>query len=359
MLPNPDPADWLMWRRTLNSWGYSPLKEINRKQRRAVANWSGRGRSARAPGGHAARHDGIMYFPNPSDIMQAFDAVTGDLLWEYRRSVPGGRRPILPGGGHQPQSRDLRQLDHRHERRRLSSTRSMRRPASSPGKRSISTIEHGAKQTSGPIVANGKVISGRSCEPEGGPRRASITAHDAKTGKELWRHRTIPEPGEPGDETWGNIPYEQRWHVGTWMVPSYDPSSNSIYVGTSVTSPAPKFMLAGNNKQYLYHNSTLALDADTGKIVWYYQHVVDHWDLDHPFERLIVDTAVAPDPQEVTWINPKPAARRAAQGDHRHPGQDRHRLHARPRRPASSCGRGRRSAERDQQHRRRDGRGRR
>ena len=56
-------------------------------------------------------------------------------------------------------------------------------------------------------------------------------------------------------------------------------------------------MIAGNDKKYLYHNSTLALNADTGKIVWYYQHIVDHWDLDHPFERLLVDTVVAPDPQ--------------------------------------------------------------
>jgi glucose dehydrogenase len=64
-----------------------------------------------------------------------------------------------------------------------------------------------------------------------------------------------------------------------------------IYIGTSVTSAAPKFLLAGNDKQYLYHNSTLALDADTGKLKWYYQHVVDHWDLDHPFERILVDTA--------------------------------------------------------------------
>ena len=74
----------------------------------------------------------------------------------------------------------------------------------------------------------------------------------------------------------------ERWHVGTWMVPSYDPETNLIFVGTSVTIPAPKFMLGGNDKQHLYHNSTLALNADTGKIVWYYQHVVDHWDLDHP-----------------------------------------------------------------------------
>jgi alcohol dehydrogenase (cytochrome c) len=152
--------------------------------------------------------------------------------------------------------------------------------------------QHGAQHSSGPIVANGKVISGRSCEPEGGPEACVLTAFDALTGKELWRTHTIPKPGEPGDETWGNIPYEQRRHVGLWMVPSFDPELNRIYVGTSVTSPAPKFMLAGNDKQYLYHNSTLALDV-AGKIVWYLQHVVDNWDLDHPFERMLIDRYVA------------------------------------------------------------------
>ena len=161
-----------------------------------------------------------------------------------------------------------------------------------------------AQQTSGPIIADGKIISGRGCEPEGGPDACIITAHDATTGEELWRTRTIPAPGEPGDETWGDVAFEDRWHVGTWMVPSYDPELGLIYIGTSVTSPAPKFALGGNEFDYLYHNSTLALNADTGEIEWYYQHLVDHWDLDHPFERLIVDTAVSPDASEVDWISP-------------------------------------------------------
>jgi alcohol dehydrogenase (cytochrome c) len=64
-------------------------------------------------------------------------------------------------------------------------------------------------------------------------------------------------------------------------------------------------MLAGNDEQYLYHNSTLSIDADTGAIVWYFQHNVDHWDLDYPFERLLIDTATTPDPESVTWINPR------------------------------------------------------
>ena len=96
------------------------------------------------------------------------------------------------------------------------------------------------------------------------------------------------------------------------MVPSYDPTLNLIYIGTSVTSPAPKFMLGGVANTHLYHNSTLALDADTGEITWYYQHLNDHWDLDHPFERLLVDTAVAPNVAAVRWINPwlRPGERR-------------------------------------------------
>jgi alcohol dehydrogenase (cytochrome c) len=162
-----------------------------------------------------------------------------------------------------------------------------------------------ASASSGPIIANGKVIEGRQCQPQAGNDACIITAHDAKTGKELWRARTIPLPGELGYDTWGAVPMAERWHVGTWMVPSYDPETNTVFVGTSVTIPAPKFTLDGNDKKYLFHNSTLALDADTGKMKWYYQHVVDHWDLDHPFERLLVETAISPDPKEVPWINPK------------------------------------------------------
>ncbi|MDE0828869.1 MAG: PQQ-binding-like beta-propeller repeat protein, partial [Vicinamibacterales bacterium] len=162
-----------------------------------------------------------------------------------------------------------------------------------------------ANQTSGPIVAGGQVFSGRSCDPRGGPNGCVVTAHDAATGEELWRRRLIPAPGEPGDDTWGDVPFEERAHVGAWMVPSYDPALNLVYVGTSVTSPAPKYMLGGTDKTHLYHNSTLALDGDTGEIVWYYQHLNDSWDLDHPFERLLVDTVVRPDPSAVSWINPR------------------------------------------------------
>ena len=132
-----------------------------------------------------------------------------------------------------------------------------------------------ANQSSDPIIAAGKIISGRGCTPRGGPNASVIVAHNAETGGELWRRRTIPAPGEPGDETWGGVPFEERRHVGAWMVPSDDPELNLVYIGTSVTSPEPKFMVGGADLTHLYHNSTLALAADTGEIAWYYQHLND------------------------------------------------------------------------------------
>jgi alcohol dehydrogenase (cytochrome c) len=312
VLRNPAAGDWLMWRRTLNSWGFSPLDQINRDNVRQLAMvWT----RPLAPGiqeGTPLVHDGVMFMPNPLDIVHAIDAATGDLIWEYRRTLPDdiGKSVPFPAINRNVAIYGNTIID-------TSADDFVYALDVASGKlvwetQILDHRQHAAQQTSGPIIANGKVISGRGCEPKGGPEACVITAHDARTGKELWRRGTIPKPGEPGDETWGNVPYESRWHVGTWMVPSYDPDLDLIYVGTSVTSPAPKFLLAGNSQKHLYHNSTLALRAATGEIAWYYQHLVDHWDLDHPFERLLVDTAVAPSRNDVLWINPrlKPGERR-------------------------------------------------
>ena len=135
-----------------------------------------------------------------------------------------------------------------------------------------------------PIVANGKVYSGRSSDPRGGP----------------------------------------------FEVPNYDPELKLVYVGMSVTSPAPKFMLGGADLTHLYHNSTLALHGDTGEIVSHYQYMNVHWDLEHRFERLPGRRAGPSEPRDGELDQPAlPAGRGAARAD-RHPRQDGHRLHARP-----------------------------
>src|SRR3984885_12160300 len=305
MLHKPDPADWLMWRRTLDSWGYSPLNQIDRTNVGKLKMIWMRGMGPGVQEATPLVYHGMMYLPNPSDLVQAINAATGDLIWEYKRKLPDDvtKHLLVPSINRNIAIYNNLIID-------TSVDDFVYALDAQTGKlayenRIVDYREDSAQETSGPIIADGKIISGRGCEFKATPDGCIITAHDGKTGKELWRTHTIPRPGEPGDETWGNIPYEKRRHVGTWMVPSYDPELNLIYIGTSVTSPAPKFMLDGNDKTYLYHNSTLALNADTGKIVWYYQHIVDHWDFDHPFERLLVDTVVAPDPSQVSWINPK------------------------------------------------------
>jgi alcohol dehydrogenase (cytochrome c) len=302
-IQNPDPADWLSWRRTLDSWGHSPLDQID------TGNVAGlRMVWARPlPPGHQEGtplvHDGIMYFPGPSDVIEAIDARSGVMLWQYRRPLPEDIGQFLPvydttrnlaiyGNLIIGQAADnfLYALD--------------AQTGALVWETRIADYRMGAKISSGPIIADGLAITGRSCEPEGGPAACVIVAHDATTGREVWRTPIIAQGDDPNDATWGGLPLERRQQVGAWMIASYDPELRLIYMGTSVTAPAPKISLAGVDHDYLYHNSTLALDVATGRIVWHYQHMVDHWDLDHTFARMLVDQQVAPDPAAVAWMAP-------------------------------------------------------
>ena len=305
MIQNPADGDWLMWRRTLDSWGYSPLDEISKDN---VADlrmvWT---RDLATGTGEITplAYNGMLFVPQASDVIEALDAVTGDLIWGYRRDIPEDLYEMV--GGNARNNRNLAiyedKIINTSDDNHIFALNAL--TGEEVWETEILDYQvNTATHSSGPIIADGLAISGRSCRPWGGPNACIMAAHNASTGEEVWRRRLIPAPGEPGDETWGDVPFESRHHVGSWMVPSYDPELGLIIMGTSVTSPAPKFYLGGTDNKHLYHNSTLALEVETGEIRWYYQHMNDHWDLDHPFERLLVETKVTPDPNEVTWINP-------------------------------------------------------
>ena len=136
-----------------------------------------------------------------------------------------------------------------------------------------------------------------------------ITAHDADTGEELWRTNTVPRIGEPNGESWGDVPNEQRRGGSAWMPASFDPELNLIFIGVAVPIPWGEIQRGTRGGDVLYTNSTLALDAETGEIEWYFQYIpAGNWDQDHPFERLIVETEVTPDVDAVSWMNPNIAS---------------------------------------------------
>jgi PQQ-dependent dehydrogenase (methanol/ethanol family) len=150
----------------------------------------------------------------------------------------------------------------------------------------------GSVITSPPTVVKNLVITGFGGGEYG--VRGYITAYDQDTGREVWKLYTVPGPGEPGNDTWKG----DSWKFGggvAWHIGSYDPNLNLLYYGTS--NPAPwGASVRGNDSsnvgQYtnLYTASTLAINPDTGKIVWHYQTTPhDAWDYDGVNELVLVD----------------------------------------------------------------------
>ena len=301
MLEDPPGGDWLMFRRTYDGWAHSPLDQVNRENVGELRlAWSRAGE----PGGQYTTplvYAGTMYVQQPGDVIQALDATDGRLIWEYRRQREDGSR-----------SRNRRNLAiYGHRLFHLTDDHHLIALDARTGELLWQTGERsggaGIGHVGGPMVTAGVVVSGRSCSARGGPESCYLAGHDPETGRELWHRRTIPKPGEPGDDSWGGLPDERRWHVGSWgNVPSYDPELGLLYWGTSVPQPSLERLRGTTGRDVLYSNSTLATDPATGDLVWYYQHLPrDNWDLDHVFERYLVEVAVAPDPAEVPWINPR------------------------------------------------------
>jgi alcohol dehydrogenase (cytochrome c) len=291
MLRAPSDDDWLSWRRTYDSHGFSLLKEINThnvKKLSLVWSWS------MAPGTVESTpliHDGVMYVQSGNDVIQALDAATGDLLWSYTRNVSAA---------------DLRLGKVRAKRNMAIYGTTIFAGTSDAHMLAINAIsglllwdqqiadsQQGWNLTAGPLVVKGKVIqgiAGRSREHGGG---GMVVALDSGSGKELWRFNTVAMPGEPGGETWNGLPRERRSGGSVWTAGSYDPALNIVFFGTGNDydiMPVQHKATPGSNIDLLYTDTTLALNPDTGKLLWYFQHMPnDLLDLDWAFERTILD----------------------------------------------------------------------
>ena len=286
MLRNPSPDDWLHWRRTTDAWGYSPLNQINRKnvnQLRMVWGWAMR---PGAQEGTPIVHDGVMYLPNPGDVIDALDAVSGDLLWEYRREltkVAQVPRNAVRGISIYDDKVYLNTLD-------AHVVALDARTGNVVWDTQVADPNEGFFYGASPLIVNGKVISGLEGCGNFHEDKCSITALDAETGKELWRTSTIAKPGDPGGTTWGDVPLMFRAGGDMWLTGSYDPDLNLIYWPVTQAKPWTR-AARGTDGDALYSDSTLALDPATGKIVWYHQYVPgETQDMDESFENILVDT---------------------------------------------------------------------
>jgi alcohol dehydrogenase (cytochrome c) len=298
MLRDPPASDWLMWRRTYNGWGYSPLDQINKdnvKDLRPVWSWS------MTPGATETTpivHDGVLFIFNWADKIQALNAATGDLIWEYKRELP---EKLLADNPNVMAKRNMAIYDDK-----LIVATSDAHLVAIDAKTGKVAWDHatadwakGWRYTGGPFIVNGKVIQGMTGCGNAEPGGCFITGHDVKTGAELWRVNTIAHPGDPNYDTWNGLPLESRFGASAWISGAYDPDQNLVFYGTGQPYPWIAEMRGtlpkkpGLKTNAMYSDTTLAIDPDNGKLEWYHQHLEDDtWDLDYVYERLLIDLPV-------------------------------------------------------------------
>jgi alcohol dehydrogenase (cytochrome c) len=281
LLANPSPNDWLSWRRTHDGLGFSPLDGIDKDNVDELQlAWS----LALPPGPNAATplvHDGVIYVHSYGDHLQALDAATGDELWHYARQLPDTARPTVKRNIALYGDKVYFGTSDVHVVALNATTGAVvwDMPITQPGS--------GFGLSGGPLVARGKVMQGVNGQVAGG---AYIVGLDAETGEEAWRFYAIARPGEPGGDTWNGLPLEQRTGGSVWTAGSYDSKRNLAFFGPAPTYDTGPLRDAvarpGVTNEALYTNATIALNPDTGKLVWYFQHVPnDQWDFDWAFER--------------------------------------------------------------------------
>jgi alcohol dehydrogenase (cytochrome c) len=280
-LESPEPRNWLMYLRTYDSWGYSPLKQISaRNVANLVPVWTastGTGEGHQSP---PIVNDGVMFITTPFNQVLAFDAKSGDLLWRYRRQMPPDIRM-----GH-PTNRGVALYGDKVYMA-TSDAKVVALNAKTGAvvwEKAVEDYNGGYYMTMAPLAARGKIMVGVS----GGERgiRGFVAALDAETGNEVWKTYTIPGPGEPGNDTWPG----DSWKTGggpVWITGSFDPKLGLTYWGTGNPGPWTGDQRPGDN---LHTNSVIALDVETGALRAHHQyHWNDSWDWDEVAAPLLID----------------------------------------------------------------------
>ncbi|TIX51562.1 PQQ-binding-like beta-propeller repeat protein [Alteraurantiacibacter aquimixticola] len=279
-LANPEPENWLTWRRGHEGHGFSPLTQIDRSNVDDLqVAWS----QALPPGptmDEPIVRDGVLYVFGFGDEVFAFDAVNGRQLWRYRRRLPEGTAPL---------SKKTMAL---WDDKLVIATSDLHMMAlDARTGRPVWDVAvpdaEGLRSNGGPLVADGVAMIGFASQRDGG---SVIQAFDATTGEHLWTFNTIAQDGTPGGDTWNGLANEDRHGGSVWTSGTYDPETGLALWGVAQTydTGPVRDVLPGMNNDGLYTNSTLAFAPRTGKLVWYFQHQAnDQYDLDWVFERVV------------------------------------------------------------------------
>jgi alcohol dehydrogenase (cytochrome c) len=291
MLLKPDPSDWLIVRGNYQGWNHSALAQINKdnaKDLRLVWSWN-MNDSVAANEPTPLVHNGIIYLVNTDNIVQALDGRSGDLIWENHL-----RPAHTPSGG----TGAMRNMAIYQDKVFVATTDAHVFALDARTGKTVwdSTVGDSAKgygSSSGPIIIHGQVVQGENgCDRYKAQEKDQgcfISAFDPANGKLLWRFNTIARAGEPGGDTWGDLPNMLRVGAETWITGSYDPELNLSYWGVAQAKPWMQ-VSRGTKGDALYSSSTLALRPDTGKLAWYFQHVQgETLDMDEVYERVLVD----------------------------------------------------------------------
>jgi len=268
-----EPENWLTHSGGFASQRYSTLSQITPENVKDLTlQWAFQQRSTEKFEATPLVVDGVMYSTQaPNDIV-AMDAVTGELKWIYSYSPSREARPccgrVNRGVAISGNTLYMVTID-----AHLVAVDA--RDGKLVWDHEVAKPNAGYAMTHAPLVIKDKVIAGVAGAEFG--IRGFIAAFDAGTGKEAWRFYTIPGKGEPGNETWAG---DSWMHGGAsvWVTGSYDPDTNLTFWG--IGNPGPDYNSDKRGGDNLYSDCVVALDADTGKLKWYFQFT-PHDDFDY------------------------------------------------------------------------------
>jgi len=275
-------ADWPSHGGTGSAWRYSALDQVNASNvKKLTAVWMFQtGDYQDGLQSTPIVVDGVIFLSAFDDVF-ALDGATGDLLWQYKyEPLPGfsvGRNfGVAVGGGNV--------FLGTHDDHVVALDQKTGKVAWMVAAGDAYSCRRCSIQAA-PIIAKDNVVVG-----EAGPR-GRVSAFNMKTGHLAWRFYTVPKEGEKGVETWKG----DSWKTGgvnMWQTGSYDPDLNTVYWGTGDGGGAYAYQ-GDISYSHLYSDCILALDADTGKMRWYYQEIPhDVWDEDASYELLLMDRPV-------------------------------------------------------------------